>query len=231
MDYKNTVELLGHYGSDTVIAQSAWVSTSRELTEEKKERIPKLIEQLWNAEPVPHGTPFEKAIVHFLVTTDIATHIQIIKHRISSANAESARYKELKEDKYYLPQDWEGIETSDGAGLEMYEYEQDVYPTWLENLKRFTEYGNLLYHECIKDLTPILGRKRAKESARFFKTYNSQITCDVMFNMRSFHNFLTQRMDDHAQLEIQEIGKEMLNLVRNIEGEPFKHTLNTWGFK
>ena len=30
------VELLGHYGSDDVHAQSAWTSTSRDLTEELK---------------------------------------------------------------------------------------------------------------------------------------------------------------------------------------------------
>ena len=39
----NTVELLGFYGSDEVIACSAWTSTSRELTEDKKARIPALI--------------------------------------------------------------------------------------------------------------------------------------------------------------------------------------------
>ncbi len=40
---KNTVELLGWYGSDNVHAQSAWTSTSRDLTEDKVERIPKLM--------------------------------------------------------------------------------------------------------------------------------------------------------------------------------------------
>ena len=45
---ENTVELLGYYGSDEVIACSAWTSTSRELTEGKKERIPKLINMLWS---------------------------------------------------------------------------------------------------------------------------------------------------------------------------------------
>jgi hypothetical protein len=32
---KNTVELLGFYGNDEVHAQSAWTSTSRELTPDK----------------------------------------------------------------------------------------------------------------------------------------------------------------------------------------------------
>ena len=33
----NTVELIGHYGSDEVHACSAWTSTSRDLTDAQKE--------------------------------------------------------------------------------------------------------------------------------------------------------------------------------------------------
>ena len=95
----NTVELLGYYGSDEVIACSAWTSTSRELDEKKRQRIPKLINMLWSN---GHATPFEKGSVHFLVNCDIASHIHLLKHRLSSLNAESARYKELKEDKYFI---------------------------------------------------------------------------------------------------------------------------------
>ena len=203
---RNKVELLGYYGSDEVIACSAWTSTSRDLTDEKKERIPNLINMLWSN---GHETPFEKGMVHFLVDTDIASHIHLLKHRISSLNAESARYKELKEDKYYLPEDW---------------------PTnWQDRLEEYTKLGNTLYHECIDELEPFIGRKRAKESARFFKTYNSQIQADVSFNMRSFANFQKLRNSEHAQKEIKEIAQEMLALVHNIEGNPFKHTLAAWG--
>ena len=204
----NTVELLGYYGSDEIIACSAWTSTSRELTEDKKERIPKLINMLWSE---GHETPFEKGSVHFLVNCDIASHIHLLKHRIASINAESARYKELKEDKFYIPEDWDN--------------------RWATALKNYTDRGNELYHECLADLTPILGRKRAKESARFFKTYNSQIQADVQFNMRSFANFLKLRMSEHAQVEIREIASQMLKLVQDIPGSPFQETLKAWGYE
>jgi len=200
---QNKVELLGYYGSDRVIAQSAWTSTSRDLTPEKEARIPALIKMLWTE---GHESPFEKGNVHFLVTCDIASHIHLLKHRIASINAESARYKELKEDKFYLPEDWSGT-------------------NWNSVLYAKTIEMNALYHKCLEELTPILGRKRAKESARFFKTYNSQITADVQFNMRSFANFLKLRWSEHAQYEIRMIAKEMFELVESIEGNPFRHTL------
>jgi len=230
---ENKVTLLGFYGSDEVISCSAWTSTSRDLTEEKRQRIPKLINDLWNN---GHETPFEKAIVHFLVDCDIASHIHLLKHRISSLNAESARYKELKEDKFYLPEDWSGIRVKESIpyyhgfftlGKDESEVNADK---WLEVLEVYTDLGNKLYHQCLEELTPVLGRKRAKESARFFKTYNSQIQADVMFNMRSFANFLKLRNSPHAQLEIHEIAQNMLELVKNIEGNPFEYTLKAMGY-
>ena len=204
---KNKVELLGYYGSDITHAQSAWTSTSRDITEEKKARIPKLLTMLATE---GHETPFEKSSFHFLVTVDQATHIHLLKHRIGvSINGESARYKELKEDKSYIPEDWDN--------------------RWAIALQNFTDRANHLYHECLEDLTPILGRKRAKESARFFKTFNSQIDMDVMFNFRSFVHFQRLRNSEHAQVEVRELAQEMLNLVKGIEGNPFKHTLEAFG--
>ena len=101
---KNSVELVGTYGGDQSHALSAWTSTSRDLPDEKRARIPAMLKQLAEA---GHHTPFEKSTLHFLVTCDTATHIQLLKHRIGvSVNGESARYKELKEDKYHVPEDW-----------------------------------------------------------------------------------------------------------------------------
>lgn len=204
---KNSVELIGHYGSDEIIACSAWTSTSRELSEEKRARIPQLIHSLWEN---GHETPFEKGSVHFLVNCDIASHIHLLKHRIASINAESARYKELKEDKFYIPSDWDA--------------------EWQHSLEEFTKMSNALYHKALTVMTPTLGRKRAKESARFFKTYNSQIQADVQFNMRSFANFLKLRDSEHAQVEIRNIARDMVELVSNIEDRPFKETLKAFGY-
>ena len=202
----NQVELLGHYGDDLIHACSAWTSTSRELTDEKLERVPKLLKMLASE---GHHTPFEKSSLHFLVTVDQATHIHLLKHRIGvSINGESARYKELKEDKYIIPEDWN--------------------QEWKDHLIWITKISNKAYHRCLEELTPVLGRKRAKESARFFKTFNSQITMDVMFNWRSFAHFQQLRNSEHAQVEVRELAQQMLDLAKNIEGNPFKYTIESF---
>jgi flavin-dependent thymidylate synthase len=217
---ENKVELIGFYGSDITHAQSAWTSTSRDLTDDKINRIPELLKML--AEN-GHETPFEKSSLHFLVTCDQASHIHLLKHRIGvSINAESARYKELKEDKFYMPEDWSGIAIGEYADID------PSLKTWFTTLKVFSEGSNELYHKCLHDLTPVLGRKRAKESARFFKLMNSQITMDVMFNFRSFVHFQRLRNSKDAQKEIADIADKMLELVESIEGNPFEYTLKAF---
>ena len=222
----NTVELIGYYGSDLTHAQSAWTSTVRDLSDDKLKRINKLLNMLASA---GHHTPFEKSSLHFLIRTDIASHIHILKHRVGvSVNAESARYKELKEDNYYLPKDWDDTKVSQPSYSAETRFKTSEEHKWIDILEEYNNIGNSLYHQCVKDLSPVVGRKRAKESARFFKTYSSQIEADVQFNFRSFFHFLNLRNKPDAQLEIREIAAKMLELVRNIEGEPFKLTLEAF---
>jgi flavin-dependent thymidylate synthase len=223
----NTIELIGHYGDDLTHALSAWTSTSRDITEEKRSRIGSLLEMLASE---GHHTPFEKSTLHFLVTVDQATHIHLLKHRIGvSINGESARYKELKEDKSYIPSDWEGLvvesQLYDDGG---WDGPRNKMIDWQERLESFAEEANKLYHECLAELSPVLGRKRAKESARFFKTMNSQITMDISFNWRSFAHFLHLRDSEHAQVEVRDLAQAMLYHVKNIEGNPFELTIKAF---
>jgi flavin-dependent thymidylate synthase len=205
---KNKVELIGIYGDDLTHACSAWTSTSRELSEEKLGRVDKLLTMLATE---GHHTPFEKSSIHFLVTTEIATHIQILKHRIGvSVNGESARYKELKDDKAYLPVDWP----------------EDL----VKRLEDFQKLAFDQYHQMIKDLVARgFSKKRAKESARFFLPYSNQLTADVMFNFRSFAHFIGLRADDQSQLEIKMLGQEMLRLVK--QTGKFDISIRAFGFE
>jgi thymidylate synthase (FAD) len=203
----NSVILTGHYGSDEIHALSAWTSTSRDISEKKRERIPELLKFLAQN---GHHTPFEKSYLQFLVTADTASHIHLLKHRIGvSINGESARYKEIKQDKYYVPQDWP----------------DDLKKEYVEHL----ELTYSKYHRVLKDLEDSgFSRKRAKESARFYLPYGNTLVLDVSFNWRSFNHFLGLRKKEEAQDEIHEIASEMLRLVKTIDGHPFKHTIDAF---
>lgn len=203
----NKVELIGHYGGDLTHAQSAWTSTTRDLSEEKLARMDKLLNFLAENK---HHTPFEKSTLHFLVTCDTASHIHLIKHRIGvSVNAESARYKELKEDKWYTPEDW--------PDEVKWAYEDIMYRNYRE------------YHLILNRLEELgFDRKRAKESARFVLPYANQLTLDISFNFRSFTHFLGLRYKPDAQREIYQIAQRMLDLVR--ETGDFDLSLKAFGY-
>lgn len=202
------VELDEYAGSDESHALSAWTSTRRELDEDRRARLPAMLARLASD---GHETPFEKSYLHFIVEADTASHIHLLKHRIGvSVNGESARYKELKEDKYHIPEDW-------------------PEPVQLL-LKHYNERGRYLYHETIRVLTENYGfnRKRAKESARFFLPYANVLTLDVSFNFRSFMHFQKLRNDEHAQKEIRDIAEEMLRQVR--ETGRYTYSLKAFGY-
>jgi len=199
----NLVAPLDFSGGDQAHARAAWASTS---TEFKRHKLPELLKFLAEND---HGTPFEHSLLSFLVRSELASHIHLLKHRAGvSINCESARYKELKNDSFYIPGDWP----------------QEV----VDSVTELTEQALRAYHLLVAELTPTLGRKRAKETARFILPYNHQLTYVATFNFRSFMHFQKLRNTEEAQEEIAQIADEMLTLVR--KSKLFEHSLIAYGF-
>jgi len=198
---------MGWYGGDETHARSAWCSTSTDLTAATRARVPRLLKFLARNN---HGTPFEKSMLHFAIKTDLPSHIHTLRHRSGvSVNAESARYREIAHDDFYVPADW---------------------PAEMQaRLARHSAEGMRLYHEACASLEGALGPKRAKETARYFRPMCGQIASDISFNFRSFAHFYRLRAAPDAQREIQDIAEQMLALVKAIPGNPFEHTLAAFG--
>jgi len=230
MQRKLSSTLIDIAGTDKSFCLAAWQSTFKELGIEIPARIEDRIDAIFDylvktKKKTPqellsmladdkHHTPFEFCYIRFDVCADIATHIQCLKHRIGvSINTESARYKEL-EDKFHIPSDWE-----DNA----------ILSYWHSILLKHTNKSHKLYHIALRELTPILGRTRAKESARYFLPYNKMLNFTMAFNMRSFMHFQQLRNSPHAQLEIRNIAQMMLEQVR--ETNRFPLTLKAFGYE
>jgi len=244
---KNKVTLLGYYGGDRTHALSAWQSTNialddfehnkdinsriqilySETVKGKKRSTEDLLKMLASQS---HHSPFEKSTLHFQISADIATHIHCLKHRIGiSINSESARYKEL-ENKRLIPDDWFDCDVENWDHPIFRIFNPDVESTWADVLDSYVKYGEILYHIACEQLTEKLGRKRAKESSRYFLTYAKQVDFDMMFNFRSFMHFQGLRNSSHAQKEVQEIAQMMLEQVRAIPDNPFEHSLDAFGY-
>ena len=205
---KNKVEILEYAGSDISHARAAWASTNQEVTPDKIKRIPKLLKFLADNE---HGTPFEHSMLSFHIQGDIASHIHCLKHRTGvSINTESARYKEMKDDLFYLPEE--------------FAYQNNDYlPNLIEDL-------HTLYHQSLSFLVDNkkIDRSRAKEVARYILPYSHQLRWVMTFNFRSFMHFQKLRNSEHAQVEIKEIAENMLDLVRYQTDSKFTHSLQAF---
>ena len=206
-DHKNRVELLELTGSDQSICAAAWTSTTTKLTQERIQRVPALIHQLWHE---GHHSPFEHTFLSFRCVVDIATERQMIRHRIASYSIESARYRKYREQKFYIP--------------------DDLNKDWQFLLQNASESCWKLYDRVIESHEELgLSRARAKELARYFLPLSTQVELVVSYNLRSFLNFLSLRLDDHAQQEIRHVAEEMRNLVE--EKGSFRHTLEAFDLK
>ena len=235
MNHSNKVELIDYMGSDKTHSLAAWASTYFELgidlPKDRKIRVDQIVDHILNNSKrmrsiedllaflakERHTSPFRFSSFMFGATTEIATHIQKLKHRIllEAENGESARYKELKDGKFYLPEDWK-------------EYgEIGIY--WYKKLEHVSLENNKLYSECLGDLVNAgMSKSRAKESSRFFKMYNSQINTLNKLSFDGIVQFAAKRNIPEAQLEIRELSRLMLEEVKNIPNDPFKYSLEAF---
>ena len=234
---ENSVVLIDYMGGDNLHAVNAWASTFLELGLELPDDIHARTDALTDAiqaqgarkRSVPdllnylakngHVSPFRASKFIFGMTIETATHIQLLTHTVAieHTNAESARYKELMEDKYYLPADWldYGI-----RGKAFY-----------EALEEHTKRGNELYHGAIAALVDAgMSKQRAKESARFFKGYNSQLNAVRSMSFDGLMQLWSKRGEHSpSQREIAGVVEAMVQAVKDIPGEPFKHSLAAFG--
>lgn len=228
-NYQNSIELIDYMGSDKLHSLAAWASTFAEfdmdMPEDIENRVDVIVNHILNngkrkrsiedllayLADNAHSSPFRFSSFVFAANNDIATHIQKLKHSVilEAENGESARYKELQEDKMYIPDDWND--------------------RWKDILIEHTCKSNALYHLALKELEPILGKKRAKETARYFKTYNSQINTLNKLSFDGVMQFYYKRYDKtYVQNEISEMSINMVELIKNIPNNPFYFSLKAF---
>lgn len=231
----NNVIMTDCAGGDKNHCISAWCSTFEELGIEIPDTLEDRIDVVFNhvsetkqnspgqllemLADLMHHTPFEKSYLEFQIETDIATHIQLLKHRIgTSISAESARWKFLKAPTMYVPLDWPDDEVEKHIA-----FCQMCVDEYKRKFKALLE-----WYRSKKSMTEREAKNRAKESARYVLPYSNQIVCDVAFNWRSFYHFFGLRYSTHAQLEIQQIAKCCLEeLIRHKYSE-FELTLKAF---
>ncbi|MGO2188213.1 MAG: FAD-dependent thymidylate synthase [Microbacterium gubbeenense] len=197
------VQLIDSMGDEQSIVRAARVSTLGAHAE--ADEAAGLVRFLMRE---GHGTPFEAPELQFRFEVPIFISRQIVKHRISSINEESGRYREL-EPVFYVPNETRSVVQTGKTGE--YRFVPDAA-------------ANLLAYDTIADNSmtawaqyeKMLSQGIAKEVARMVLPVNIYSTMYVKTNLRSWLNFVklrTTRYGSHAQHEIALVGEQVSDVL------------------
>lgn len=223
------VELQSFMGNDREIANSAWTSSTllENKTTKTDEQVTDLVKRLAKD---GHSTPFESVVLRFWIKMPIQTDRQFMSHRIQSTSGMSGRYRTMPSDFLQVPEDINDIV------FKSFNTNETLLTTRqrqvLKEYNNICENANYWYKETLKHLKEAEKEnkisnneyKRAREFFRGVLPQNNMTERISIMNLRAFANFIRLRLSPHAQPEIQEVAKQMLQAVKdaNIAPEAIK---------
>lgn len=212
------VELLDSMGDEQSIVRAARVSTKG--SDAELEEAAGLVKFLVRE---GHTTPLESCVLTFRIECPLFVQNQLVKHRITSINAHSGRYSEMKPE-FYVPDAWQRPVVQVGKTGD-YRFEKHVGRGELvenelrtHSLHCWTVYENLL-NEGI-----------AKEVARLVLPQNIYSSLVLTANLHSLLNIVRLRTDRYGskpQFEIALLGEA----IRDVLVEKFPNVIEAYESK
>ncbi|SFJ25935.1 FAD-dependent thymidylate synthase [Planctomicrobium piriforme] len=201
-------------GDDSAVVQAARVSYGAGTKKVSDDRS--LIRYLMRHR---HTTPFEMAEIKLLVRVPMDCWRQWIRHRTANVNEYSTRYSVAIDSLQTTPpEEWRTQAVSNRQGSEGFlPREQGLKLT--ESEREFQEAARNLYHERLE-----VGV--ARELARKDLPLCTYTEAYWKVDLHNLLNFLSLRMDSHAQLEIRQyataIGEQILQPLFPVVWEAFQ---------
>lgn len=209
------VELLEFFGSDDMCCNAARVSYNKKADNYTVEQNAKLIKYLVEHK---HTSVFRHPQLQFRITCPIYVARQLEKHQVGmSLNSISGRYVDFS-DSYTTIKEWRKQSKSSKQGSEGFIERQEDASLIEDEVIAFCQqaYENLLF----------LGV--SKEQARSVLPLSLNTTFIWTGSLLSFIHLFNLRLKPNAQQETRELVQEILNCIKNIEGNPFKHTISAF---
>lgn len=206
-------ELLSYFGNDLMIVNAARVSygKSKQIFDEKDIKLLKyLVEH-------KHIAPFRHPQLQFRINCPIFVERQLFKHQVGmSANSISGRYVDFSDSYYHFPR-LRKQSLSSKQGSEGVLERRDL----LDKMDEHINLSKILYKELCESGV-------AKEQARAILPLCLETTFIWTGSLLAFVHFWNLRLKPDTQEETRIIAAEMLNLVKNIDGNPFKYTIEAF---
>jgi thymidylate synthase (FAD) len=210
------VELIKSFGDDFMVVNAARVSFNKESSNYTEDQNAKLIKYLVEHK---HTAPFRHPQLQFRITCPIYVERQLFKHQIGlSANSISGRYVDFS-DSYTTIKEWRKQSTDSKQGSEGVVESQESC-----NLIQ----SNVL-NTCKKAYQELLKLGVSKEQARTILPLNLNTTFIWTGSLLAFKHLFDLRLKLDTQQETRMVAQEMLQQVKQIEGNPFEHTIKAFG--
>lgn len=210
------VELLDCFGNDLMIVNTARVSYGK-IKEKFDEKDEKLLTYLVNH---GHTSPFRHACIQFRIKCSIVVERQIFKHEVGvSKNSISGRYVDFS-DSYDVPKQlrYQSKSSKQGSSGDL-ECSKNYY--FIKKIEQLIDLSQKLYKEMEESGI-------AKEQCRMILPLCLETTFIWTGSFQAFVHLCNLRLKPDAQQETREVVIEMLKLVKEIPGEPFKHSLKAF---
>lgn len=201
-------EYIDHMGNDLTVANTARVSfnkVSNEFT--YREDKPKgsdegLIEYLASHN---HWTPFGHPQIQLRMAAPVPIRTQCFKHKQGFVeNEESRRYISSRPE-IYVPDYFR--KAPDGNIKQGSQDEEH------ENSDVFLIYYESLTAECVHLYDRMISQGVAPEQARFVLPQGTVVNWIWTGSLAAFARFYKQRIDSHAQKEVQDLAKEVGKII------------------
>ncbi len=194
-------EYVSHMGDDLRVVNAARISHCGE-SEELSDKDKRLIRFLAKNE---HMSPFEHNVMSVIVHCPLYIRSQIHRHRTFSYNEVSRRY--TSEDiELHFPDQLRMQSKTNKQGSEniLSEEENAYFLNFMENVCKEALY---LYDR-------LLDKGVAREIARSILPQNLMTKFYMTGNLRNWVHFVRLRLNPHAQQEVQNIGRDIENLLK-----------------
>ena len=194
------VEHIDHMGNDDSVVNAARVSFAKQADQYTADQNARLIKYLARHN---HWTPFAHAFVTLRFKAPIAIHAQCVKHQVGFAmNTVSRRYVSDKPE-LFIPEFRLAPEGSvkQGSG--------EVHP---DNAHWQVNYGDLM-NKAVDLYLMMIDGDVAPEQARFVLPQGVMTEWVWSGSLQAWARFYTQRIDPHAQQEIQFLAQEVDKIV------------------
>ena len=186
-------------------AQGGWIVTSNKPN-------PGLVKWLYRER---HASPFEHCVMTFRIEAPIFITREILRHRISSFNEESGRYKVLK-GVFYAPKGSRKIKQVGKVGNYEFVPGNPFQKLLVATASRLSPQLSWLSYQLM------ISAGVSREIARIVLPVSTYSSLYYTANLRSILNFLSLRVDwgdgaavrSHPQAEIEDVARQMAEVVK-----------------